>query len=98
MSAAPGDVRARRARRNIISNMKTIAVTVDDETLQILNELAAGQRHGRRRSAIVRTALREYAERERRRAIEAREQDVFRRNRKQLDRQARALVRQQARP
>jgi len=77
--------------------MKTIAVTVDDATLRLLDELTAGEPRRRSRSALVRTALREFAERERRRVIEERERDIFRRNRKQLAREARLLIKEQAR-
>jgi Arc/MetJ-type ribon-helix-helix transcriptional regulator len=78
--------------------MKTIAVTVDDVTLSLLDELTAGAPRRRTRSALVRAAVREFAERERRRVIEAREQEIFRRNRKQLAREARLLIKEQARP
>ena len=78
--------------------MKTIAVTVDDVTLSLLDELTAGAPRRRTRSALVRAALREFAERKRRRVIEAREQEIFRRNRKQLAREARLLIKEQARP
>lgn len=79
-----------------MTNMKTIAVTIDEATLKLLDELHTAQ-PGRKRSALVRTALREFAERERRRAIEEREREIFRKNRKQLERQARALINEQAR-
>lgn len=82
---------------NIIRNMKTIAVTVDDATLKLLDELAAGEPRRRTRSALVRAALREFAERERRRVIEERERTIIRKNRKQLAREARLLVAEQAR-
>jgi len=78
--------------------MKTIAITIDDETLSLLDELMAGAPRRRTRSALVRAALREFAERKRRRVIEAREQEIFRRNRKQLAREARLLIKEQARP
>ena len=81
----------------MIRNMKTIAVTVDESTLKLLDELAArGDR--RTRSALVRAALKEFAERERLRVVQEHEQQIFRRNRKQLAREARALVAAQARP
>lgn len=81
----------------MICNMKTIAVTVDESTLKLLDELAArGDR--RTRSALVRAALKEFAERERLRVVQEHEQQIFRRNRKQLAREARALVAAQARP
>jgi metal-responsive CopG/Arc/MetJ family transcriptional regulator len=76
--------------------MKTIAVTIDEATLKMLDELSAGQ-PARKRSALVRAALREFAERERRRVTELREREVFRKNRTQLARDARALIKEQAR-
>lgn len=77
--------------------MKTIAVTVDDVTLALLDELTAGQPRRRTRSALVRIALREFAERERRRVIEEREREIFRKNRQQLAREARLLIEEQTR-
>ena len=78
--------------------MKTIAVTVDEATLRLLDDLTAGEPRRRTRSALVRAALREFAERERRRQVEERERAIFRKARKQLVREARLLVRAQARP
>jgi metal-responsive CopG/Arc/MetJ family transcriptional regulator len=78
--------------------MKTIAVTIDEGTLRLLDDLTAGESRRRTRSALVRTALREFAERERRRQIEEREREIFRRSKKQLAREARLLVAAQARP
>jgi metal-responsive CopG/Arc/MetJ family transcriptional regulator len=77
--------------------MKTIAVTIDVATLKLLDELRDGT-SCRSRSALVRTALREFADRECRRKIEAKESAVFRKHRKRLARQARALISEQARP
>ena len=82
---------------DIVYNMQTIAVTIDDVTLKLLDELTNTTPRPRSRSALVRTALREYAERERRREIEAKDDKVFRKHRKRLARQARALISQQAR-
>jgi Arc/MetJ-type ribon-helix-helix transcriptional regulator len=79
-----------------IADMKTIAVTIDDDTLKLLDELTGGTSR-RSRSALVRTALREFAERERRREVEAKENAVLRKHRKRLARQARALIAEQAR-
>lgn len=78
--------------------MKTIAITVDDGTLKLLEELASTKRGGLTRSALVRAAVREYAERELRQAVEAREREIFRKHRKRLAREARLLVTRQARP
>jgi predicted transcriptional regulator len=77
--------------------MKTIAVTIDEPTLKLLDQLAAERPRRRARSALVRTALQEFVERERRRAVEQREAEILRRKRKQLQRQARALIAEQAR-
>jgi Arc/MetJ-type ribon-helix-helix transcriptional regulator len=81
-----------------MANMKTIAVTIDESTLRLLDDLTAGQPRRRTRSALVRTALREFAERERHRQIEVREREIFRKSKKQLAREARLLVAAQARP
>jgi metal-responsive CopG/Arc/MetJ family transcriptional regulator len=79
----------------MIANMKTIAVTIDESTLKLLDELSNGM--SRSRSALVRTALREFAEREHRRETEAKESAVFRKHRRRLAQQARALISEQAR-
>ena len=79
------------------SNMKTIAVTIDETTERLLNELAAASPAARNRSSLVRKALREYAERERRRLDEEREARIVRKHRARLEREARALVAGQAR-
>jgi metal-responsive CopG/Arc/MetJ family transcriptional regulator len=78
--------------------MKTIAITVDEATLKLLDELTSTARTRRGRSALVRAALREFAERERRKEIEAREHEILRKHGKQLARQARILISEQARP
>jgi metal-responsive CopG/Arc/MetJ family transcriptional regulator len=64
-------------------------VTVDEGTLQLLDELTGTSSRLRNRSALVRTAPREFAEQERRRAIEMRDGAVFRKHRARLARQAR---------
>ena len=81
-----------------LSNMKTIAVTIDEATLKLLDELTDGSPRHPSRSALVRTALREFAERERRREVEAKDGEAFRKHRKRLARQARILISEQARP
>ena len=80
--------------------MKQVVVrlTIDEATLRILDDLTAGEFRRRTRSALVRAALREFAERERRRQVEEREREIFRRSRKQLAREARLLVAEQATP
>lgn len=87
----------RREIIDTIANMKTIAITIDDATLKLLDELRDASSR-RSRSALVRTALREFAERECRRQVEAKDSAVFRKHRKRLARQALALISEQARP
>ena len=70
-------------------------MTVDEATLRLLDQLTAGEPRRRTRSALVRAAVREFAEREHRRVIEERE--IFRKNRTQLAREARLLIEEQAR-
>ncbi len=77
--------------------MKTIAVSIDEATLKLLDELTNSSSRLRSRSALVRAALREFAEREQRRAIEAKDGEVFRKHRRRLAREARALISEQAR-
>jgi Arc/MetJ-type ribon-helix-helix transcriptional regulator len=78
--------------------MKTIAVTIDEATLRVLDDLVSAEPRRRSRSALVRAAVREFVGRERRRQIEEREREIFRKRRKQLAREARLLVAAQARP
>ena len=78
--------------------MKTIAISMDEATLERVDDLVGTSGHLRNRSAVVRLAVREFAERELRRQEEEREREVLRRNRRRLERQSRALVREQARP
>ena len=86
--------------------MKTIAVSIDEASLEAIDrmarEAAAGATKGvrakGRRSEIVRRALREFVVREERRAREARERRVLAAHRLRLARQAEALVGEQAEP
>ena len=86
------------AAYNILCNMKTIAITVDDGTLKLLDQLVERSGRARSRSALVRTALREFAERARHREIEAREGRILTEHRKRLARETAALMKVQARP
>ncbi len=80
------------------NHMKTIAVTIDETTLQLLDKLLVASPQRSSRSALVRTAVREYAERERRREVEVYEREIFHKHKKRLARQAQALVAAQAQP
>ena len=78
--------------------MKTIAITVDDETLSLMDRLHRSSRRFRSRSALVRAAIRAYAAQESERRARVRELEVIRENKQLLDRQLKALVREQATP
>jgi Arc/MetJ-type ribon-helix-helix transcriptional regulator len=78
--------------------MKTIAITIDEETLGMIDQLHRSSRRFRSRSALVRAAIRAYAARERESRSRARETQVIRENKRLLDRQLRALVKEQATP
>jgi predicted transcriptional regulator len=75
--------------------MKTIAI--DEATSKLLDKLTESSSRRRSRAALVRAALRQYAERERSQTTEAKDAAVFRKHRKRLARQTRALISEQAR-
>jgi metal-responsive CopG/Arc/MetJ family transcriptional regulator len=82
--------------------MKTIAVTIDEATIEALDAFAAAggrRRRGARRpgrSEIVRRALQEFLARQQRAELEARERRIFADRREQLAKQAAALIAEQA--
>ena len=77
--------------------MKTIAITIDDETLARIDELTASSNRFGSRSALVRDALAGYVARERRIVEEERERQVIRKHKQSLNEQLEALVDEQAR-
>ncbi len=78
--------------------MKTIAITIDEETLALIEELSGAPNLFRSRSALVRAAIQDYAAKLRRRLKEERESEIIRKNKDLLDRQLKALVEEQAQP
>jgi hypothetical protein len=76
--------------------MKTIAVTIDDETERLLRRLCTASGRTRGRSAMVRAAIQHLAREGLRRQAEEDDRRVVRVNRRRLAREARALVREQA--
>ena len=78
--------------------MKTIAISIDEGTLEKVDELIESSPRLRNRSTAIRLAIREFAERELQRQSEEREREILRRHHRRLARQARVLVREQARP
>jgi predicted transcriptional regulator len=75
--------------------MKKIAI--DEATAKLLDKLAETSSRHRNRTALVRAALRQYAGRERTRKSLANDGALFRKHRKRLAREARALIAEQAR-
>lgn len=88
-----------------IVNMKTIAITIDEDTLKAIDTLVRGDAGARRkgargpsRSAIVRMALAEFLARRRRAQRDEHDRQVIAENRERLLADAKGLVAEQARP
>ena len=98
--AAPAtERRVVRHHRDTISNMKTIAITIDEGTLGRVDRLAArGGRARSNRSRLIRQAVQEYVSRVEQLSADEHERAVVHRHRERLARQAAALVRAQAKP
>ncbi len=78
-------------------NMKTIAITIEESALEQIDCLARRGRGKRRnRSKLIRQALQEYMDRLERQAQEEREREIYHRHHRMLNRQAAALIREQA--
>ena len=79
--------------------MKTIAITIGEDTLASLDRLLKDPAGSwKNRSEIVRQALREFLREVERSRQEAHETAVFREHRERLAAQARALIAEQAEP
>jgi metal-responsive CopG/Arc/MetJ family transcriptional regulator len=78
--------------------VKTIAISIDEPTIEALDRLARRGRKRRKRSELVREALTEFLVRREREAREEREREAFARHRDKLARQAKAMVAEQAKP
>jgi metal-responsive CopG/Arc/MetJ family transcriptional regulator len=79
--------------------MRTIAISIDEESLAAIDRLARGSRAGKarvNRSEVIRRAIQEFVARQRKRSREEGDRKVLSRNREQIARQARALVSEQA--
>lgn len=83
--------------------MTTIAISIDDRTLKALDDLAirmAGARKGGKRavnrSEVVRLAISELAAKRARADQEARDRGILKKHSTRINRQAAALVAQQA--
>jgi len=83
----------------IVRNMKTIAISIEQDTLDRVDRLTkSGGQTGTNRSHVIRLAIKEYVSRLERQAEEERETAIVRRHRGDLARQAKALVQEQAKP
>ena len=79
--------------------MKTIAMTIDEPTLQRIDRLMAEDSvPWKSRSEVIRRAVQEFVGRLERTAEQEREREIFRRHRARLNRQAAALIKEQAKP
>jgi len=79
--------------------MKTIAITIDDDTLQRLDRVTGrGSEGGQNRSRVIREAVKEYVSRLERLADDEREAAIVRTHRGRLARQAKAAIQAQAKP
>ena len=76
--------------------MKTIAMTIDEASLERIDQLTAKDSTWKSRSQVIRQAVHRFVAELERADEEAREREVFRRNATRLDRQAAALIEEQA--
>ena len=81
----------------IIYNMKTIAITMDETTLDRIDRLVDSDSPGaRNRSRVIREAVRDYLSRIERLNEEERERLIYKKHRARIARQTAALVKEQA--
>lgn len=80
--------------------MKTIAITIDEDTLARVDRIVRVPQSGRagNRSRTIRTAVHEYLARLEGAAEEERERAILQRHARRLARQAAASVKEQAKP
>ena len=77
--------------------MKTIAITIDEPTLKKVDRLATdAQFPFKNRSDVIRKAVQHFVKRVELEAEEQRETEIFRRRKSPLNRQAVALIKEQA--
>jgi len=78
--------------------MKTIAMTIDEPTLKRVDRLMASSVvPWKSRSEVIRHAVQQLVENLEREQEEKREREIFRRHGARLNRQAAALIKEQAR-
>ncbi len=74
--------------------MKTIAISIDEPTLERIDQLA--KHRGMNRSEVIREATQDYVTEKEAETEEARERKIFRRHKKKLRKQTAALMGEQA--
>ena len=74
--------------------MKTIAISIDEPTLERIDRLA--KRRGMNRSEVVRVATQEYIAEKEAETEEERERKIFRRHKNKLKKQTAVLIAEQA--
>ena len=74
--------------------MKTIAITIDEPTLEQIDQLA--KRRGMNRSELVREAAQDYIAEKEAESEQERERKIFKRHKNKLRKQTTALIREQA--
>lgn len=79
--------------------MKTIAMTIDEPTLKRIDHLMANEIvPWKSRSEVIRHAVQKFIMELERAEEEKREREIFRRHGTRLNRQAAALIKEQAKP
>ena len=79
-------------------DMKTIAITIDEPTLKKVDRLTADTSFSfKNRSDVIRRAIVQFIKRLEREVEEEREAEIFRKHKSRLNRQAVALIKEQAR-
>ncbi len=78
--------------------MKTIAISIEEDTLNRVDEIIHKSVPRTNRSRVIRAAVKEFVAAELQRDREAREREIFKKNRGRLERQARALISEQVKP
>jgi Arc/MetJ-type ribon-helix-helix transcriptional regulator len=76
--------------------MKTIAITIEEDILHRIDELASKGRYAGNRSQFIRDAVRGHLASIERINEEEREREIFKRNRSRLHQQVLALIKEQA--
>jgi metal-responsive CopG/Arc/MetJ family transcriptional regulator len=78
--------------------MKTIAIAIDEDMIALIDEVVRKSAQTTNRSRVIRAAVKDFVAKELQRDREAREREILRKHRARLEREARALISEQAKP